>query len=167
MSDRSIFPDVHAQAPTDALINVYEQAAPRVEQDLTGITADELWTRARGPDRWSVGEIVCHLADSEIIAAARLRVLRHRPGTKLIVYDPDVFADALDYQRRDALDVDIALERPEGNLCEGVATVNGKELVRARFLILFVPKDKEPPPDPAVEERRARHIQALGLSEAS
>ncbi len=65
------------------------------------------------------------------------------------------------------LDVDIALERPEGNLCEGVATVNGKELVRARFLILFVPKDKEPPPDPAVEERRARHIQALGLSEAS
>ncbi len=65
------------------------------------------------------------------------------------------------------LDVEIALERAEGNLCEGVATVDGKELVRARFLILFVPKDKEPPPDPAAEERRARHIQALGLSEAS
>jgi 3-hydroxymyristoyl/3-hydroxydecanoyl-(acyl carrier protein) dehydratase len=65
------------------------------------------------------------------------------------------------------LDVEIVVERTEGNLCEGVATVNGKELARARFLILFVSKDKEPPPDPAVVERRERHIQALGLSEAS
>ncbi len=65
------------------------------------------------------------------------------------------------------LDVEIVVERTEGNLCEGVATVNGKELARARFLILFVSKDMEPPPDPAVVERRERHIQALGLSEAS
>jgi 3-hydroxyacyl-[acyl-carrier-protein] dehydratase len=65
------------------------------------------------------------------------------------------------------LDIDVVLEREEGNLCEGVASVDGKELARARFLILFVPKDKQPPPDPAAEERRARHIQAIGLAEAT
>jgi hypothetical protein len=109
MSDGSIFPDTHARTPTEVLINVYEQAAPRVAQVLAGITDDELWVRSRGTDRWSIGEIVCHLADSEIIAATRFRLVRHKPGAQLVEYDQDVLADALGYKHRNAHDVDIAL----------------------------------------------------------
>jgi hypothetical protein len=110
MSDHSIFPNVHAGIPTAVLVNVYEQAAPRVAQVLTGLTSHELWARGRGTTRWSIGEIVCHLADSEIIAGTRFRLLRHRPGAELVEYDQDVFADVLGYKQRNAHDVDIALQ---------------------------------------------------------
>jgi hypothetical protein len=109
MSDRSIFPDVHAGIPTEVLIGVFEQAAPRLARVLTGLTNDELWARARGTTRWSIGEIVCHLADSEIIAAARFRLVRHRPGAELVEYDQDVFAHVLGYRQRNRHDTDIAL----------------------------------------------------------
>ncbi|MEE8105852.1 MAG: 3-hydroxyacyl-[acyl-carrier-protein] dehydratase FabZ [Planctomycetota bacterium] len=61
------------------------------------------------------------------------------------------------------LEVEILLARDEGNLCEGIASVNGEEIARARYLIIYVPADKLPPPDAGVAERRMRLMKALGV----
>jgi len=61
------------------------------------------------------------------------------------------------------LDVSVALSRPEGTLCEGVATVDGKIIGEAEFLIVFLPAELTPPPDPDVAERRRNLMRALAI----
>lgn len=59
--------------------------------------------------------------------------------------------------------IDVVRARPEGNLCEGVAAVGDRVVGRARFLILFMPPDREPAPTPDVLDRRRRFLQAVGI----
>jgi 3-hydroxyacyl-[acyl-carrier-protein] dehydratase len=59
--------------------------------------------------------------------------------------------------------IDVLRARPEGNFCEGVATVGDRVVGRARFLILFMPPDREPAPTADVLDRRRRFLQAVGL----
>ncbi len=64
------------------------------------------------------------------------------------------------------LDVEVALARPEGTLCKGVATVGGEEgrvVGRASFLIVYVPEGMAPPPDAAREEQRRTLMRALRI----
>ncbi len=49
------------------------------------------------------------------------------------------------------IEVDAILSRPEGKLFEGTATVDGTVVGRARFMMLLVPEEMEPPRDPARE----------------
>ena len=62
------------------------------------------------------------------------------------------------------VEVKIALSRPEGTLCEGVATVDGREIGRAEFMIVLLPPEMTPPPDPERDKRRMLLARALGLS---
>src|SRR5438552_6796227 len=57
-----------------ALIEQYRRGHAEVVQALEAVTAGEL-DRRRAPTEWSIREVVHHLADSEIIAALRLRRL--------------------------------------------------------------------------------------------
>ncbi len=66
------------------------------------------------------------------------------------------------------LDVAVSLARPEGTMCDGVATVGegpgqGRVVGRASFLIVFVPEGMAPPPDAAREEQRRRLMRALRI----
>ncbi|MHC4547922.1 MAG: hotdog family protein [Planctomycetota bacterium] len=61
------------------------------------------------------------------------------------------------------LDVTAVLSRPEGTLCEGVATVDGAVVARAEFMIVFVPPDMIPPPDPQVTRHRQELMRALAI----
>lgn len=108
MSHTAAFPTQLSAIPTAVLLDVYDQAASRVAQALAGLSSDEIRTRARGPERWSIGEIVCHLADSELVGAVRFRLVRSAPGTAMVAYDQDAFADLLGYDARDPRDIDTA-----------------------------------------------------------
>ncbi len=110
MSTHSSFPDLHSRIPTAVLLDVYEAAPSRITQVISDLTDQDLWERARGPERWSIAEIVCHLADSELIGAARLRLLRTNPGGQLVTYEQDDFANLLGYRDRSRSDVDDALD---------------------------------------------------------
>jgi 3-hydroxyacyl-[acyl-carrier-protein] dehydratase len=59
------------------------------------------------------------------------------------------------------LEVNVVLSRPEGTLCEGVASVDGRAVARAEFLIVFVPDEAVPPPDARRAERRRDLMRAL------
>ena len=49
------------------------------------------------PGRWSAHEIVCHCADSETNAVARIRYLVAEKDPVILGYDPDNWAAAFDY----------------------------------------------------------------------
>jgi hypothetical protein len=54
------------------------------------------------PGKWSVTEILAHLADTEIVASWRIRAVLGSPGTPLQAFDQDTWATAGHYDRRDA-----------------------------------------------------------------
>lgn len=56
---------------------------------------------------WSIREILIHLADSEANAYTRCRKILAEPGSEIMVYDQDKWADELNYKNQD---IDLALE---------------------------------------------------------
>lgn len=78
-----------------------QQAAPKKLAGLIkGKTRKQL-TRRPAPGKWSVAEIMAHLADSEIVIGWRLRQILCSNGTPLQAYDQDLWATTLDYAHRD------------------------------------------------------------------
>ena len=65
----------------------------------TGAAGSELDFKP-APDRWSIRAIVCHLADSEMVAGMRFRQMIAETQPTLQGYDQDAWADHLDYSRR-------------------------------------------------------------------
>jgi hypothetical protein len=80
------------------LIERYRDGYAAVVEALMKITPDELDVKP-APGRWSVRDIVHHLADSEMIAAARLRFLLAQDRPTIQGYDQDEFARRLYYDR--------------------------------------------------------------------
>ncbi|HEV3486703.1 MAG TPA: DinB family protein [Vicinamibacterales bacterium] len=86
------------EATRKALIGQYRDGYKAVAETLLKISAEELEARP-APDKWCVREIVHHLADSEMIAAVRLRFLLAMDRPTIQGYDQDEFARRLRYDR--------------------------------------------------------------------
>jgi hypothetical protein len=82
----------------NTLIAQYRDGYRAVAEALLKITPEELDARP-GPRRWSAREIIHHLADSEMTAAVRLRLLLGVDGAAIQGYDQDQFAARLHYDR--------------------------------------------------------------------
>jgi uncharacterized damage-inducible protein DinB len=67
---------------------------------LRGKTKKQL-TRRPAPGKWSIAEIIAHLADAEIAISWRLRQILSSSGISLQAYDQDAWANTLDYAHRD------------------------------------------------------------------
>jgi len=82
----------------DLLIAQYTDGYRVVAEALLKITPEEL-DAAPGPGQWTARQIIHHLADSEMTAAVRFRLLvaEDRPAIK--GYDQDRFATQLHYER--------------------------------------------------------------------
>ncbi len=91
------FPDGLSDISTEALLGVFEAAPGRLRRALEGLSAADEAARPIG-GKWSIREIVAHLADAETVGAARLRFTLAEPGVLLPVYDEAAWARALDYQ---------------------------------------------------------------------
>ena len=77
---------------------------------VTDVPETEL-RRPEAPGRWSVGEVLAHLADSELVWAFRLRMILGQDRPTLGGYDQDAWARRLRYAD---LDPDASLERFAG-----------------------------------------------------
>ena len=80
------------------LVDLYREGYAAVAEALLKITPEEMDVKA-GPGRWSVREIIHHLADSEMTAAVRLRLLLAQDRPTIHGYDQDEFARRLYYDR--------------------------------------------------------------------
>jgi hypothetical protein len=66
---------------------------------LTGVFgAEEDFTTA--PGKWSIRQIIAHLADAELVAACRFRLVSAESNPVLTAFDQDAWTRNLDYARR-------------------------------------------------------------------
>ena len=119
------------------LIAQYRDGYAQITAVLLKITPEELDAKP-GPGRWSTREILHHLADSEMTAAVRLRLLLAQDRPTIHGYDQDQFARTLHYDRphetslelfrwaREATAELLELLTPEEWLREGTHTEAGR-----------------------------------------
>ena len=67
-------------------------AAPAALAALVADVPPALAARRPAPGKWSVQEIVAHLADDELVGAYRIRLILSAPGTAIQAFDQDVWA---------------------------------------------------------------------------
>lgn len=103
------FPDIYRSLSTEELLRAFRAGPARVREVLSGLSGSELRERV-APGRWSIQEIAFHLADAEIMGAARFRLALAEPGAAVPVYDQDAWAEALDYSEAGSGDLDRALQ---------------------------------------------------------
>jgi hypothetical protein len=73
----------------------------RVGRLIAGRTTDDLqWTPE--PGRWSVAQIVSHLADVEIVMAYRVRMILSAPGGPIQAFDQDAWVASQHAEEGDA-----------------------------------------------------------------
>jgi hypothetical protein len=78
-----------------------QQAAPiKLAALLKGKTGKQL-TRRPAPDKWSIAEIVAHLADAELAISWRIRQILANNAIPIQAYDQDLWAKTFNYARRD------------------------------------------------------------------
>jgi hypothetical protein len=74
----------------------YERGPMRL-RDVLALVPDAAVRWRPGPKRWSVHEVVCHCADSEVNGAARIRYLVAQKEPVILGYDQDEWARVFDY----------------------------------------------------------------------
>jgi hypothetical protein len=75
--------------------------AKKLERLIKGVPTAKLRKRP-APDKWSVVEILAHLADCEIVRGWRMRQILGAPGTPIQAFDQDRWAVSGHYEKRDA-----------------------------------------------------------------
>ncbi len=81
-------------------LKVQTGTAKKLERLIRSVPASKLRKRP-APEKWSVGEILAHLADSEIVIGWRLRQILGAPGTPIQAFDQDSWVAAGHYEKRD------------------------------------------------------------------
>jgi hypothetical protein len=106
-------------------IAALETTPARLRDLIAGHTPDDLrWTPA--PGRWSIVQILSHLADAEIVFAYRVRMMLSAPATPIQAYDQDAWVSAQHAERSDpqaALDLFTAVRASMVRLLQGLTDV--------------------------------------------
>lgn len=79
---------------------VLAATAKKLERLIKGVPAGKLRKRPAA-DKWSICEIMAHLADAEIVIGFRLRMVLGAPGTPITAYDQDSWVTSGHYEKRD------------------------------------------------------------------
>jgi uncharacterized damage-inducible protein DinB len=80
-------------------LELQRQTATVLAELLAGTSDEQLRTRP-GKDKWSIAEILAHLADDEISSAWRYRQMVEHNGLELAGFDQDLWARTGDYGSR-------------------------------------------------------------------
>ncbi|MGA7909007.1 MAG: DinB family protein [Candidatus Sulfotelmatobacter sp.] len=79
---------------------VQAATAKKLARLLKGVPTGKLRKRP-GTGKWSVSEIVAHLADAEIVGGFRMRLILGAPGTPIAAFDQDSWVTSGHYEKRD------------------------------------------------------------------
>ena len=78
-----------------------QQASSRKLAALTKGLSKKNLTRRPEPEKWSIAEILAHLADAELVISFRLRLILASNGTPIQAFDQDAWAETFNYAGRD------------------------------------------------------------------
>ena len=87
---------VGAQSP----LKLQAAAPAKLAKLLKGVSPSVAKKRP-APDKWSIAEIVAHIADTELVGGYRIRAILGQPGTPIIGFDQDAWVKALHYEKHD------------------------------------------------------------------
>jgi hypothetical protein len=131
----SVFSNPSSSAPADtaayvaALLDllgdndpvVILQQMPVALERFLGTVPEDIITRPEAPGKWSIRDVIQHLADSEVVGGFRLRMILAHDRPSLVGYDQDLWASRLRYvdvHVRDALQQFTALRQANVRLWE-------------------------------------------------
>ena len=77
-----------------------QKQTPELLAELVAKASDEQLTRRPSKDKWSIGEILAHLAEDEIATAWRYRQMIGHNGLQLAGFDQNLWARMGDYASR-------------------------------------------------------------------
>jgi uncharacterized damage-inducible protein DinB len=82
-------------------LQVQKTTAESLARLIQGLDKQRL-TRRPAPGTWSMAEILAHLADAEVVAAWRLRLVLGQNGATIQSFDQNVWAETFNYEHRDS-----------------------------------------------------------------
>jgi hypothetical protein len=74
--------------------------AKKLARLIKGVPTAKLRKRP-APEKWSVNEILAHLAEAEIVGGFRMRLILGAPGTPIAAFDQDAWVISGHYNKRD------------------------------------------------------------------
>ena len=77
-----------------------QAAAPAKLAKLLKAVSPAMAKKRPAPGKWSIAEIVAHLADTELVGGYRIRAILGAPGSRIIGFDQDQWVTALHYEKR-------------------------------------------------------------------
>jgi hypothetical protein len=80
---------------------VQRETHKKLAASIRGLSRKQL-TRKPAPGKRPIAEILAHLAETEIVAAWRLRPILGNNGARIQPYDQNVWAETFDYIHRDS-----------------------------------------------------------------
>lgn len=81
-------------------LKVQTATPKRLERLIRGVPLSKL-RKHPAPNKWSVVEILAHLADTEIVGGYRIRMILGAPGTPIPGFDQDAWVTSGHYGKRD------------------------------------------------------------------
>jgi hypothetical protein len=81
-------------------LGVQASTPKKLQRLIKGVPTTKLRKRP-APDKWSVAEILTHLADTEIVGGFRMRLILGAPGTPIVAFDQDSWVTSGHYAKRD------------------------------------------------------------------
>ena len=87
------------QAGQDPL-KIQQSTVKKIERLIKGVAKKKLMTRSE-PTKWSVAEILAHLADTELVGGFRMRLILGENGVTVQAFNQDTWADKFQYGKRD------------------------------------------------------------------
>ncbi|MBL8809684.1 MAG: DinB family protein [Planctomycetaceae bacterium] len=83
----------------DELLQQYELGPAQLEASVKRVGREQ-WMRHPIPGTWSIHEVVCHIADFELINAERMKRVLAEDNPTLFNAEPDGYIAALQYDHR-------------------------------------------------------------------
>jgi len=77
-------------------LEVMRETPTKLREIVSKLPASAIATR-EAPGKWSIGEVIQHLADSELVGANRFRMVMAHENPPLLAYDQDLWAERLRY----------------------------------------------------------------------
>jgi uncharacterized damage-inducible protein DinB len=81
-------------------MRVQRETPKKLAKLVKPLSKKQLTTRPE-PGKWSVAEILAHLADAELVGGWRMRLILGNSGVPIQAFDQDVWAETLGYSKRD------------------------------------------------------------------
>lgn len=102
-------------------LQVQRELVQRLRELVDGLD-DSALRQPESPGKWSVLEVIGHLADTELVYRYRMRMSVAQPGSPIPAYDQDRWAAALRYNEADLEDV---LREVEARRAANLAWLDG------------------------------------------